>query len=72
MRDALREGIELGCTMTGLSGQLGTQRKHKEVFARQGKLCLRCGAPSQRLLLQSHKSFYCSVCQQPQQAETSN
>ncbi|MGZ3715832.1 MAG: bifunctional DNA-formamidopyrimidine glycosylase/DNA-(apurinic or apyrimidinic site) lyase [Ktedonobacterales bacterium] len=71
MRDVLREGIDHGGTMGGLSGQPGTQRKHIQVFARQGKPCPRCGAPIQRQLLQNRNTFFCPVCQQSEQAETS-
>jgi formamidopyrimidine-DNA glycosylase len=71
MRDVLREGIDHGGTMAGLRGQPGTQRKHIQVFARQGKPCPRCGAPIQRLPLQNRNTFYCSVCQQSEQTEAS-
>lgn len=71
MREVLREGIDHGGTMAGLSGQLGTQRKHIQVFSRQGKPCPRCGAPIQRLRLQNRNTFLCTVCQEAEQAEVS-
>lgn len=69
MRDVLREGIDRGGTMADLSGQRGSQRGHIQVFEREGKPCPRCGAPIRRLRLQNRNTFFCPVCQQPQQVE---
>jgi formamidopyrimidine-DNA glycosylase len=46
-----------------LHGRMGTYQEHHQVYAREGKACLRCRATIERTKWGGRSTFYCPECQ---------
>jgi formamidopyrimidine-DNA glycosylase len=68
---SIREVLRLAIKNHGTSfsdfvdsnGELGENQSNLMVFQREGKECIRCGRPIQRIRQGNRSSFYCSYCQ---------
>lgn len=67
LRQVLREGIaDRGTTISAYRdafGQRGAHQHRLRAYRRQGKPCLRCGAPIQKLSIGNRGSYFCPACQ---------
>jgi formamidopyrimidine-DNA glycosylase len=63
----LTRGIERGGTSFSnyrdLWGEAGNNYDHMLVYHRQGKPCLRCGTPVERIVVGQRSTHYCPTCQ---------
>lgn len=48
-----------------LFGRVGGYQQHHQVYAREGKPCVRCGTPITRLRWSGRSTFLCTTCQPP-------
>jgi len=67
IRQVLQEAILAGGStisdFTHVDGKPGYFAHHFQVYARQGKPCLRCAMPIKKIVQSGRSSFYCSHCQ---------
>jgi formamidopyrimidine-DNA glycosylase len=73
LHTAIRETLELAIAHRGSSisdyvdaaGEKGTFQLLHQVYGREGKPCLVCGAPIHRILIAQRGTHYCPRCQRP-------